>query len=166
MPTRHPFAAIAGLFREMRHASNRGRLAGDLARVTLTPASAPPVVVPIRLAVGRGATYEVAAAYVPAGAGSREVRATIADALSTLAAELNASAFADTETTADAPCIHCPDGHTPPTGGTEPWHAYVSPARDGDGQPTQIIVMRSAGAHVAESDAEWVRGLLRAGGAR
>jgi hypothetical protein len=53
-------------------------------------------------------------------------------------------------------CEHCPDGHTPPDHG-QPWGAYVAPVRDGDGQPTQIIVARSAGAHVAESDAEWVR---------
>lgn len=53
-------------------------------------------------------------------------------------------------------CEHCPDGHTAPDHG-QPWGAFVGPQRDGDGQPTQIIVARSAGAHVAESDAEWVR---------
>lgn len=53
-------------------------------------------------------------------------------------------------------CPHCPDGHTPPDHG-QTWGAFVGPQRDGDGQPMQIIVARSAGAHVAESDAEWVR---------
>lgn len=53
----------------------------------------------------------------------------------------------------EADCPHCPDGHTPPTGGSQPWGAYVGPERDGDGQPTTIHVARSAGAHVAESDA-------------
>lgn len=53
-------------------------------------------------------------------------------------------------------CEHCPDGHTPPDHG-QTWGAFVGPERDGDGQPMQITVARSAGAHVAESDAEWVR---------
>lgn len=56
-------------------------------------------------------------------------------------------------------CPHCPDGHTPPDHG-QTWGAYVGSDRDGDGQPMQIIVARSAGAHVAESDAEWVRARL------
>ena len=60
----------------------------------------------------------------------------------------------------DMTCPHCPDGHTLPTGGSQPWSAFVSSERDGDGQPTQIIVARSAGAHVAESDAEWIRHTL------
>ncbi|WP_431980039.1 hypothetical protein [Streptomyces qinglanensis] len=54
-------------------------------------------------------------------------------------------------------CPHCPDGHTPADRGSQPWAAWLSPERDGDGQPTTIHVARSAGAHVAESDAEWVR---------
>lgn len=57
----------------------------------------------------------------------------------------------------DMACAHCPDGHTLPDGGSQPWGVYVSSERDGDGQPTQITVARSAGAHVAESDAEWIR---------
>jgi len=57
----------------------------------------------------------------------------------------------------DMTCPHCPDGHTLPDGGSQPWSAYVGPQRDGDGQPMQITVARSAGAHVAESDAEWIR---------
>lgn len=57
-------------------------------------------------------------------------------------------------------CPHCPDGHTPPTSGSQPWAAWVGPERDGDGQPLTIHVARSAGAHVAESDAAWVRARL------
>lgn len=60
----------------------------------------------------------------------------------------------------ELPCPHCPDGHTPPDGGSQPWAAYVHSDRDGDGQPTHIIVARSAGAHVSESDAQWVRDVL------
>ncbi|MFJ8006137.1 hypothetical protein [Streptomyces fagopyri] len=56
-------------------------------------------------------------------------------------------------------CAHCPDGHTPPDHG-QAWGAFVGPERDGDGQPLQIIVARSAGAHVAESDAHWIRARL------
>ncbi|MEU3962899.1 hypothetical protein AB0F42_24355 [Streptomyces buecherae] len=56
-------------------------------------------------------------------------------------------------------CPHCPDGHTPPDHG-QPWAAWVGPERDGDGQPMTIHVARAAGAHVAESDAEWVRARL------
>lgn len=63
----------------------------------------------------------------------------------------------------DMDCAHCPDGHTPPTGGSQPWAAFIGTQRDGDGQPMQIIVARSAGAHVAESDAEWVRRQLNGG---
>lgn len=60
----------------------------------------------------------------------------------------------------DMGCPHCPDGHTPPTGGSQPWGAFVGPERDSDGQPTTIYVMRSAGAHVAESDANWMYQVL------
>ncbi|MFF6829612.1 hypothetical protein [Streptomyces longwoodensis] len=54
-------------------------------------------------------------------------------------------------------CPHCPDGHTPADAGAQPWHVRVGPERDSDGQPTRLYVERSAGAHVAESDAEWMR---------
>jgi hypothetical protein len=60
----------------------------------------------------------------------------------------------------DTPCPHCPDGHTPPDSGSQPWAAYLSTARDGDGQPTTIHVCRTGGAHVAESDAQWIRDRL------
>ncbi|MEU9606175.1 hypothetical protein [Streptomyces sp. NPDC048057] len=58
-------------------------------------------------------------------------------------------------------CPHCPDGHTPPDHG-QPWHARVGSERDADGQPTVIRVERAAGAHVAESDADWIRDRLNA----
>lgn len=57
-------------------------------------------------------------------------------------------------------CPHCPDGHTPPDGGSQPWSVWVPESYDRDGQPTHIIVARSGGAHVAESDAEWMREML------
>jgi hypothetical protein len=57
-------------------------------------------------------------------------------------------------------CPHCPDGHTPADAGSQPWHVRVGSERDGDGQPIRLYVERSAGAHVAESDAEWIRTLL------
>lgn len=57
-------------------------------------------------------------------------------------------------------CPHCPDGHTPADSGSQPWGVYVGPERDGDGQPIRLYVERSAGAHVAESDAEWIRARL------
>lgn len=52
-------------------------------------------------------------------------------------------------------CPHCPDGHKCPD--RQPWSAWVTDARDGDGQPTTIHVARSNSAHVAESDAQWIR---------
>ena len=55
-----------------------------------------------------------------------------------------------------AGCPHCPDGHRV----HQPWGAWVRPHRDSDGQPVSITVMPSAGAHVAESDAEWIQELL------
>ncbi len=61
---------------------------------------------------------------------------------------------------ADMACPHCPDGHTPPTGGSQPWGAYLSGRSDGDGQPVSITVARTGGAHVAESDAQWIRDRL------
>lgn len=53
-------------------------------------------------------------------------------------------------------CPHCPDGHTPPWRGSQPWLARVGSRLDEDGQPLEIIVERSGLAHVAESDAAWV----------
>ena len=56
-------------------------------------------------------------------------------------------------------CAHCDPDHS--EFGAHPWSAFVSAERDGDGQPTHIIVARADGGHVAESDAEAVRALLR-----
>lgn len=55
----------------------------------------------------------------------------------------------------ETPCPHCPDGHGSPT--RTAWAAHVAPDRDSDGQPTTIHVAPTAGAHVAEEDAEWIR---------
>ncbi|MGV2914562.1 hypothetical protein [Streptomyces alfalfae] len=82
------------------------------------------------------------------------------DAAVRSALDLPAEEEAPAAAEASADCPHCPDGHTLPDGGSQPWSAWVGPERDGDGQPMTIHVARSAGAHVAESDAEWVRSRL------
>lgn len=56
---------------------------------------------------------------------------------------------------ARAACPHCPDGHAQPE--SRPWAVFVASEVDGDGQPTHLYVAPTAGQHVAESDAEWVR---------
>lgn len=56
-------------------------------------------------------------------------------------------------------CPHCSPTHEPPE--SRPWGVYVSPQRDGDGQPTHLVVQPSNGAHVAESDAAWLWQLIR-----
>ncbi|GED89355.1 hypothetical protein [Streptomyces sp. 6-11-2] len=53
-------------------------------------------------------------------------------------------------------CPHCPDGHTSPDHG-QPWGVHIGPERYENGQPIRIYVQRTGGAHVAESDAEWIR---------
>jgi hypothetical protein len=55
-------------------------------------------------------------------------------------------------------CPHCPDGHGDPWSCS--WGVWVGSERDGDGQPTHIRVAKSDGAHVADSDAEWLRKLI------
>ena len=57
------------------------------------------------------------------------------------------------------PCPHCDPAHTDPR--SHPWGVYVGPERDGDGQPTTLYVKPSDGAHVADSDAEWLWQLIR-----
>jgi hypothetical protein len=57
------------------------------------------------------------------------------------------------------PCPFCPDGHDDPR--HKPWAAWLSLGRDSDGQPTHLIVSPTNGAHVAESDARWLRKLIR-----
>ena len=59
---------------------------------------------------------------------------------------------------ARAGCEHCPDGHAQPE--SRPWGVFVASEVDGDGQPTHLYVAPTAGQHVAESDAEWVRARL------
>lgn len=56
-------------------------------------------------------------------------------------------------------CPHCPDGHSDPT--TRPWAVWVGSERDGDGQPVSLRVAPTNGAHVAESDAQWLRQVIR-----
>lgn len=56
-------------------------------------------------------------------------------------------------------CPHCPDGHRDPT--TRPWAVWVATERDGDGQPTHLCVCPTNSAHVAESDAAWLRQVIR-----
>jgi hypothetical protein len=56
-------------------------------------------------------------------------------------------------------CPHCPDGHGTPH--RTAWGVWVAQDVDADGQPIYIRVQPTAGAHVAEEDAEWLRYLLR-----
>lgn len=56
-------------------------------------------------------------------------------------------------------CPHCPDGHQDPR--RVPWNVTVSPQRDSDGQPQQLVACRTQGSHVAQSDAEWLWALIR-----
>ena len=56
-------------------------------------------------------------------------------------------------------CPHCEDGHGDPT--SRPWGVFVHPSVDGDKQPLYLAVCPSSGAHVAESDAAWLRDLIR-----
>ncbi len=56
-------------------------------------------------------------------------------------------------------CPHCPDGHADPL--SRPWAVWVTEHRDRDGQPTTLHVATTTGAHVSESDAEWLRQLIR-----
>jgi hypothetical protein len=56
-------------------------------------------------------------------------------------------------------CPHCPDGHQDPN--RVPWGVFVGPIRDSDGQPLHLIVLRTQGSHVAESDAHWLWELIR-----
>jgi len=58
-------------------------------------------------------------------------------------------------------CPHCDPRHGDPHRCS--WSAYVAREVDGDGQPTHLRVQPTNGAHVAESDAQWVRDLLHPG---
>lgn len=61
---------------------------------------------------------------------------------------------------AEDSCEHCSPTHERPE--SRPWGVYVAPHRDGDGQPTHLVVQPSNGAHVAQSDADWLWQLIRA----
>jgi hypothetical protein len=61
-------------------------------------------------------------------------------------------------------CPHCSPRHG--DSNTCSWGVWVSSERDGDGQPLRLSVAKSDGAHVAESDAEWLREILREHDAR
>lgn len=56
-------------------------------------------------------------------------------------------------------CPFCPDGHEHPL--THPWSVFVAPERDKDGQPTRLIVEKTGWQHISESDAEWLREVIR-----
>lgn len=56
-------------------------------------------------------------------------------------------------------CPHCSPTHARPE--SRPWGVFVASERDGDGQPTHLAVMPSNGAHVAQSDADWLWQLIR-----
>lgn len=57
------------------------------------------------------------------------------------------------------PCPHCYDGdHSEPA--AHPWSVYVAPETGADRRPIRLHVAPSDGAHVAESDAQWIRDLI------
>lgn len=58
-----------------------------------------------------------------------------------------------------ADCPHCDPEHRDPT--SRPWNVRVGPERDSDGQPVYLYAQPTNGAHVAESDAEWLWQLIR-----
>lgn len=64
----------------------------------------------------------------------------------------------ETERPDSRPCPHCPDGHQDPS--RVPWAVWMGSHRDGDGQPMHLIVARTQGSHVAETDAQWLRELI------
>lgn len=55
-------------------------------------------------------------------------------------------------------CPHCDPVHESPARCA--WGVRVAPDRDGDGQPTHLIVQPTDGAHVAEEDAQWLWHLM------
>lgn len=58
-------------------------------------------------------------------------------------------------------CPRCPDGHTEFRGGSHPWNVRVdTDTVRGDGQPTRLIVERSAGEHCAQADADALYALI------
>ncbi len=74
--------------------------------------------------------------------------------------ETRAAPAATTAAPAASKCIHCMDGHEDPR--RRPWAVYVDAVNlDHDGQPVRLIVAKTGGQHVAESDAEWLRQVIR-----
>lgn len=64
------------------------------------------------------------------------------------------------------PCDYCTEhGHDHRVPGSKPMSVLVAQDRDSDGQPTHLYVSYSAGEHVGEGEAEYVRRALRAYGA-
>lgn len=55
-------------------------------------------------------------------------------------------------------CPHCDPVHGDPN--RRPWHVRVGSEVDGDGQPVRLIVQPTNGAHVAPSDARWLKRLI------
>lgn len=56
-------------------------------------------------------------------------------------------------------CPTCGDGHDAPT--RKPWAVSVLPITPGDDKPRTLSVSKTDGSHVHESDAEWMREVLR-----
>lgn len=56
-------------------------------------------------------------------------------------------------------CPFCPDGHEPPQ--RQNWAVIMDTQGDSDGQPVHLIVCKSNMSHVAESDAAWLRQVIR-----
>lgn len=56
-------------------------------------------------------------------------------------------------------CRHCDPSHGGPH--RTAWGVRVASEVDGDGQPTHLIVQPTAGAHVAQPDADWLWLLIR-----
>lgn len=55
-------------------------------------------------------------------------------------------------------CPHCSPFHGDPN--NRAWGVFVGPQRDGDGQPVFLYVCPSNGAHVSDSDAQWLREVI------
>lgn len=62
---------------------------------------------------------------------------------------------------APGPCPHCDPGQHLGGSWRPAWGVYVAPDRDADGQPTHLVVQPTAGAHVAQEDADWLWTLIQ-----
>lgn len=74
--------------------------------------------------------------------------------------EIEAAATVSTRAGGEAKdsCPHCDPEHGSPMRCA--WHVRVADERDGDGQPVYLRVQPSAGQHVANEDAVWLRQLI------